>query len=200
MVHEPITLATDYLLAVASAIFAVRLWRRGNRLWALAFFSTACGSFFGGTFHGFGGTANWKATVAAIGLASMFLVLGATGNRALRILAVAIFITYAIWMVAHDDFVYVIIDYGISLIAVTILQAAAWIRERAVSAPWVIGSVIVSVAAAIVQQAPIAHHNDVYHGIQLAALWLLYRGGALLPHGLPPAGVHDNGRLPAPRS
>ena len=122
IINEPITLATDYMLAVASTIFGVLLWRRGGRLWALAFFFTACGSFFGGTFHGFGGEAIWKATVYSIGLASMFLFIGATASRALRAIAVALFVVYAVWMVTHDDFVYVIIDYGISLIAVTILS------------------------------------------------------------------------------
>lgn len=180
IINEPITLATDYMLAVASTIFGALLWRRGVRLWALAFLFTACGSFFGGTFHGFGGEAIWKATVYSIGLASMFLFIGATASRALRAIAVALFVVYAVWMATRDDFVYVIIDYGISLIAVTILQIVAWMRDRAASAPWVIGSVIVSVVAAIVQQAPIAYHNDVYHVIQLVALWLLYRGGTLM--------------------
>jgi hypothetical protein len=51
MVNEPITMATDYMLAIASTIFAILLWRRDVRLWAIAFLFTACGSFFGGTYH-----------------------------------------------------------------------------------------------------------------------------------------------------
>ena len=60
--NEPVTLVTDYILAIASTIFGVLLWRRAVRLWALAFFFTAAGTFFGGTYHGFGGGAWWKAT------------------------------------------------------------------------------------------------------------------------------------------
>jgi hypothetical protein len=182
--NEPVTLVTDYILAIASAIFGVLLWRRKppapHRLWALAFFFTAAGTFFGGTYHGFGGAAWWKATVYSIGLASLFLLAGATRNRAVRAIAVVGFAVYAIWMVNHDDFLFVIIDYGATLIAVTIVQIAAWMRDRAPSAPWVIGSVIVSIIAAVVQQAPIPFHNDVYHAIQLLALWLLYRGGTFM--------------------
>ena len=178
--NEPVTLVTDYILAIASTIFGVLLWRRAVRLWALAFFFTAAGTFFGGTYHGFGGGAWWKATVYSIGLASLFLLAGATRNRFVRAIAVIGFVGYAIWMVNHDDFVYVIIDYGATLIAVTIVQMAAWMRDRARSAPWVIGGVIVSIIAAAVQQAPIPYHNDVYHAIQLVALWLLYRGGTFM--------------------
>ena len=77
--HEPTTLATDYLLFLASLVFAVRLWRV-FRPWSFAFFFTALGSLFGGTYHGFlhmltpfAAEAIWKATVFAIGLAPTYV-------------------------------------------------------------------------------------------------------------------------------
>ena len=170
-INEPITMATDYMLAIASTIFATLLWRRGVRLWAMAFFFTACGSFFGGTYHGFGGAAIWKATVFSIGLASLFLLL-----PFLRVVAITIFAVYAVWMTTHDGFGWVIADYGVTLLLLT----AVMIMHRSPMSRWVISSVIVSVVAAIVQQAPITYHNDVYHVIQLVALWLLYRGGTFM--------------------
>lgn len=176
-INEPITMATDYMLTIASTIFGILLWRRGVRLWALAFFFTACGSFFGGTFHGFGGAAVWKATVYSIGLASLFLLM-----PFLRVVAIVIFVVYAAGMTTHDDFVWVIADYGITLLLLT----GVMIVRRSPMSRWVIGSVIVSVVAAIVQQAPIAYHNDVYHVIQLVALWLLYRGGTLMSSATAP--------------
>lgn len=168
---EPVTLATDYVLAMAAVTFGVLLWRRGNRPWALAFFFTACGSFFGGTFHGFGGEVWWKLTVYSIGAASLYLLL-----PFLRATAMSIFAVYALWMTVHDSFAFVIADYGITLL----LLAIVVIVRRTAMSRWVVGSVVVSVLAAIVQQAPIAYHNDVYHAIQLVALWLLYRGGTLM--------------------
>ena len=171
VVNEPITLATDYMLAIASMIFGILLWRRGVRPWAIAFLFTACGSFFGGTYHGFGGAAIWKASVYSIGLASLFLLM-----PFLRVTAIVIFAVYALWMTTHDGFGWVIADYGVTLLLLT----AVMILHRLPMSRWVIGSVIVSVVAAIVQQAPIAYHNDVYHVIQLAALWLLYRGGTFM--------------------
>lgn len=178
MINEPVTLATDYMLAIASAIFGILLWRRGVRMWAFAFFFTACGSFFGGTYHGFGGEAVWKATVYSIGLASLFLLL-----PFMRVVAIIIFVAYAVWMATHDNFVWVIADYGITLL----LLSAVMIVRRTEMSKWVLGSVGASVIAAIVQQAPIAYHNDIYHVIQLVALWLLYRGATFMtPETAPP--------------
>lgn len=170
-VQEPITLATDYMLAIASIIFGVLLWRRNVKAWALAFFFTAAGSFFGGTFHGFGGQGWWKLTVYAIGAASLFLLM-----PFMRVVAIVMFVVYAAWMTVHDDFLWVIIDYGASLL---LLSAVMIIRWSPMSR-WVLSSVVVSIVAAVVQQAPIAYHNDIYHLIQLVALWLLYRGGTFM--------------------
>jgi hypothetical protein len=184
-VHEPMTLATDYLLTVAAAVFAIRLWRT-NRMWALAFLFTAAGSFFGGTFHGFAQTMHplaaaslWKATIFSIGLASFFLLAGS--GHALAVVAIVKLVVYASWMITHDAFVWVILDYGVTLLLVGVAQLA----RRGPSMPWVIGSIVVSVAGALVQQSGFAlhrhfNHNDLYHVIQLVALWLLFRGGMLM--------------------
>jgi hypothetical protein len=191
-VTEPMTLATDYLLAVCAAVFAVRLWRV-HRMWALAFLFTAAGSFFGGTYHGFllmleppAAFLLWKATLFSIGLASFFLLAGS--GRGLAAIAVVKLVVYTTWMIGHDDFLWVIADYGVTLLIVGIVQLV----RRGPSTPWVIGSIVVSAVASLLQQSGFAlhrhfNHNDLYHVIQLAALWLLYRGGRLMnPSTAPP--------------
>src|SRR5688500_3692429 len=184
-IHEPMTLATDYLLTIAAAVFAIRLWRT-NRHWALAFLFTAAGSFFGGTYHGFAPVLHvlttivlWKLTVYSLGLASFFLVLGS--GRALLLVALVKLIVYMSWMTAHSEFLWVIIDYGIALLIVAVVQ----LTRRGPSTPWVIASIAVSVIGALVQMSRLTlhehfNHNDLYHVIQLIALWLLYRGGKLM--------------------
>lgn len=183
-IHEPMTLATDYLLTIAAAVFAARLWRT-NRQWALAFLFTAAGSFFGGTYHGFSPVVSvltavvlWKLTVFSIGLASFFLVIGS--SRQLLLIALVKLIVYMSWMTAHSEFVWVIIDYGVALLIVGVVHLV----RRGPATRWVIASIIVSVIGALVQMARLAlhehfNHNDLYHVIQLVALWLLYRGGKL---------------------
>ena len=194
---EPATVATDYILGAASLWFAARLWRMKRGLaWALVFLFTAAGSIAGGTFHGLGGgTALWKTTTLAIGLASFFLLVAV---RVPVIVALAKFMAYATWMIPHDDFVYVIADYGITLLIVAGIEIFRWVRWRAAEAPWIVGSVAVSVLAAIVQQQQINlharfNHNDLYHVVQLVALWLLYRGGAVAPTGTSVAPHHGGG-------
>ena len=49
------------------------------------------------------------------------------------------------WMIGHDDFRSVIIDYGITLLLAGGAQLVAWLRTRAPSAPWVFGSIALSV-------------------------------------------------------
>lgn len=185
MIHEPATLVTDYLLTVAAAVFCVRLWRV-NRMWAFAFLFTAAGSFFGGTFHGFApmlsplaATALWKATVYSIGLASFFLLAGS--GRGFAAVATVKLVLYASWMITHDEFVWVIVDYGIALL----LVGAAQIIRRGRSTGWVLASIALSIVGALVQQTRFTlhrhfNHNDLYHVVQLVALWLLYRGGRLM--------------------
>lgn len=186
MLAEPMTLATDLMLTVAALVFAARLWRV-HRMWALAFLFTAAGSFFGGMHHGFapqltpiGSLLLWKATLFSIGFASFFLLAGS--HRRAAGFAIVKLVVYIAWMIAHNDFIYVIADYGLTLLIVGML-----VRTR-----WVIASIVVSVIGALVQQSgfslhPHFNHNDVYHVIQLVALWLLYRGRSLMnPSTAPP--------------
>lgn len=182
-VHEPMTVATDYLLAIAATVFGIRLWRADARLWALAFFATAAASLLGGTYHGLAWEPLWKPTVYSVGLASLFLLAG-LGPLFARV-AVVKFVLYAIWMATHDAFVWVIADYGVTLVILAAFALVHWIRGRAAFAPWVLASIVVSVIAAAVQQSgfaihPSFNHNDLYHVIQIGGLWLLYRGGVLL--------------------
>ena len=91
---------------------------------------------------------------------------------------------YAAWMTVHDEFLYVIIDYAPALVAVLVLFVPGLVRRECASA-WVVAGILVSFAAAAVQAArlaphPMFNHNDLYHVIQMAAFWLLYRGGVLL--------------------
>jgi len=205
-ITEPVTMATDYALALASLTAAALLWRarrgRGRlsiRLWAMAFLSTAVATLLGGTYHGFhaalgdtGQVVLWKLTVYCVGFAGLFLLAGAavasgTGPVAGWILSAAVvkFTVYAVWMKSHDDFQYVISDYACSMVAVLLLELHDHWRGRGEHAGWVVAGVLVSFAAAAVQALQISlsehfNHNDLYHVIQLAAVYLLYRGGLLL--------------------
>ena len=201
---EPTTVITDYILAVETLLLGILIFRNeaanaqlSARLWALALFTTAVAAAAGGTFHGFVqslgpyATTVWKVTVYAIGLTSL-LMLSATvlacscGVARPILLAAAVlqFLVYTFWMAGHDDYKYVIYDYAPAMVVILILQIIAITRGDA-SSRWIIAGILVSFVAAGVQQSGFSLHrnfnyNDLYHVIEMFAMYLLYRGGLLL--------------------
>ena len=170
---DPIALVSDSVLGVLALIFAFRLWNV-HRMWALAFVFTAAATFVGGIYHGYGDRTPelWKVTVIFVGIASFFLLAGT--HRRLAVVAAVKLVVFLTWMTTHDDFIWVVADYGLTLILVGIFHPAK---------KWVLGSIAVSILGAIVQQLQVTLHpywfdyNDLYHVIQMVALWMLYRAG-----------------------
>lgn len=205
-ITEPTTMITDYLLGLFTIVLALRLFKRNGgqaensiRLWSAALTATAIAAFLGGTSHGFAlhfsdfaKAAIWKTTVYSIGLASFFMLSGtlfATVANPLRKLLLGLillkFLVYAGWMVSHDEFKYVIFDYAPAMLGVVLLQLYTYSKWKHKSAPWLIAGVVVSFAAAGVQMSGFTihqhfNHNDLYHVIQMGAIYLLYRGAGLL--------------------
>lgn len=199
-ISEVTTTVTDYMITAVAWWLGAKLIRQelplSRRLWGAGFLLIGFGAFLGGTSHGFAtyldSTAYaviWKATVYTVGLSMLAAVAGTIeGSRLTRpwraplhgLNAIA-FAIYAIWMVTHDDFLWVILHYVPAMIGVALLQAWAWWRHGAASAPWIIGGVLITLAGALVQQSRwdlhlYFNHNDLYHLIQIAGLLVLYRG------------------------
>ena len=206
MITEPSTLATDYLLGALCAMLAWRLRaaaratnQRAAGLWSLAFAATAAGSFAGGTYHGFTNflppqiaRGLWAVTTVVVGLAACLLLsaalTAAVRRSARRWLLVAVwgqFAIYAVWMLRHDAFVNVIVEYGSAMLCVMLLYLGASRLRREPSARWVIAGVALTFAAAGVQQSGFdlhrhLNHNDLQHLVQMVAVWFLYKGGSTL--------------------
>jgi hypothetical protein len=207
-ITEPTTLLTDYALALLTIFFATQLLKkkpaqRSVQFWSAAFFATAFAAIVGGTSHGFElylsdfwQTAIWKATVYSIGVASFCMLAGAILaatkpplQKWLVAVAVLQFLIYAIWMINHDDFKYVIYDYAPAMLAVLFLQIYTHLKFRDPAVRWIIAGVLLSFFAAGVQQSGFTihshfNHNDLYHVIQMGAIYLLFRGAKLLTDNL----------------
>ena len=205
-ITEPMTLATDYLLGALALVFVVRLLQSAEhpgtwpvRLWAAAMLMTAAAAFVGGSYHGFvemlapeTGRLLWHVTLIAMGIGSAALlasaVLAGTGGtlqRALLAVVLIKLVVYLWWMASRTEFIFVIADYGSALVGVVLLAWLARPSGLTAGAPWIAGGVAVSFAAAAVQALRLAphpsfNHNDLFHVVQMAALYLLYRGGLLL--------------------
>jgi hypothetical protein len=183
-------LLTDYALAGFTAFLAFNLMKYPNaKGWTGAFLCLALAALAGGTYHGFPQFYPgllWGAVEIFAGLAS-FLMVAATAKatgyfpRTIFGLAAVKLVFYLDWILEHDEFIGVVIDSGSALLFVAVLHAikrdAAW--------RWMAGGVAVSVVAALVQALELAphpdfNHNDLYHVIQIAAMYLLYRGAKLV--------------------
>ncbi|HEY3077812.1 MAG TPA: hypothetical protein VGJ74_21780 [Burkholderiales bacterium] len=190
MISEPMTLATDYLLAAVTGVAGVLILRvterqNSRRCWGIAFLALALGAALGGTHHGFRLDALWKPTVLVIGLASCGMLAGsalATTRGWLRhaLLAVAVVKLAAFWLWTwrDDRFIWVVADTGIAFALVALLHL--W-RLREPGSRWILGGVGLSVAAAALQASGFDlhrhfNHNDLYHVIQIAAMLAYYRG------------------------
>lgn len=200
------TLATDYLLGSVSEVCAVLLLRQNRsvrqasiRLWAFALMAAAMGSYAGGTYHGFQHALGppvavvlWKVTTISMGVASFFLLISAItaaftegDRRWLTAAATLKLAIYVVWMLGHDEFKYVIYDYGSTLAILLWLVASEKAHGVDGHRTYIASGILVSIAAAAVQQSGFRlhqhlNHNDLMHVIQIGGVWLLYKGGARL--------------------
>ncbi len=198
-VHEPVTALTDYGLAVLAGVLAVWLVELPGTaavVWAASFAFAALAATLAGTSHGFGPSlparsaiALWRAALlATIGAGTLVLAASASvclapGAR-LAVIAAATAKSFAaaLWTWREPQFGRAVTSYALDLAAVLILQSYRW---NLPGSGWVVAAIAVSAVAAVVQTSRLAlhrsfNHNDLYHLVQAAALYLLYRGAAVL--------------------
>jgi len=200
-ITEPTTLLTDYLLAIECLILGVLLYKRSKNetpilLWSISFFAIGLAAAAGGTYHGFVqslsvplSSALWKITLYSIGI-STFCMLSGMILAALKgkvktvflILAAIQFLGFAILITRTYEYKYVIHDY---VPAMAVILALCIYRLNKPYAIWIIAGILISFAAAGIQLSGFTihknfNHNDLYHVIQMIAMYLLYKGGSLL--------------------
>jgi hypothetical protein len=207
-ITEAATMATDFAIAAICVAFTLKTMHiapgvasvRG--LWALTFAFAAVAAIVGGVVHGFALHLDarakqhlWKATQYTMGLTGLAILAAAGGafvdepaRRWVLGVAIAKFAAYAAVVQRRDDYTIVVADYGASMIALATLAIVGWARRSAAAAPWLVAGVLVSAVAAAVQLRKVAphprfNHNDLYHLVQIGALYLFYRGGLLLGDG-----------------
>lgn len=208
--YEPVTAATDLLLAVVLTVFGTRIyctWRRERQasmlLWGVAFFALAVASVLAGISHGPGRSFEplllaviWKLSLDLVGLGGYLMFAGTVlaalkppVSRVLIGLGACKFLFYVIWISTHevgfDDFHVVMINYGISFAGVIILTFYASCTRKVPWARWIAAAIFIAVLAGAVQQSGVVIHrhfnyNDLYHLISLIPVYLAYRGAILM--------------------
>ncbi|MDA2939038.1 hypothetical protein MYX75_12355, partial [Acidobacteria bacterium AH-259-A15] len=183
-ITEPTTMLTDYALAglgtwLGRKLFLLSASRRQKsiKLWAGAFISTALAALVGGTSHGFalmlssGITgALWKLTLYLTGFSSFFLLsavilacLPHPLNRWGLALSTVKLLVYLAWMFNHDDFRFVVYDYGSAMVLILMVQVRSLYKSRSQSAAWIVGGILVSFLAAAIQQSGFSLHQHFNH-------------------------------------
>lgn len=197
---EPATTITDYLLSALTFFFAILLIREGNLkdqssilFWGAAFFAIATAALTGGTFHGFHGmpslirSALWKITVFSIGLSCLLMLSGTvfasslSSQKWIYALILLNFLGFAGWMIFRSEYKYVVFNSLIAMFGVLALL----IYYQPPGTKWILLGVLVSFGAAGIQRSGLSlhkhfNHNDLYHMIQMSAMYLFYRGAMLL--------------------
>ena len=205
-VTEPMTVATNVALALLAFVFAVRLAHRSAAedsaaagCLAAAFVATGLAALIGALAHGTDPAAGaalrarfWRGALYMTGLIGAATVasvafFAARGSIRTAILAFAgiKLVVFVVQVTRRPEFSVAAADYGGALAILLVGAVYEMIRRRASGMAWLIAGVLVSLVAAIVQARRLAlhrhfNHNDLYHVIQMAALYAFYRGGAVL--------------------
>jgi hypothetical protein len=205
-VTEPMTVATNVVLAVLAFVFAGHLAHQSaaegsaaTGCLAASMTATGLAAVIGALAHGTDPASRealrarfWRGalyTTGLIGAASVasvafFAAQGST-RTVIFVFAGIKLVVFIVRVARHPEFRVAAADYGGALAIVLAGAAYEAFRRRSPGMVWLIAGVLVSLVAGIVQARKLAlhrhfNHNDLYHVIQMAALYTFSRGGALL--------------------
>lgn len=194
---EPVTALTDFLLAGVSVILGWRLFQSGQltqheskQYWGVAFMCIALAALLGGISHGFISPlypvlklSNWRATLIYIGLANFCFSAGAISavlyNRWRQIMlsaSVSMAAVYVLAMAFAYDFRVVMAHYAVCM-SMTIVLCVQIRSGRT----WLQGGFWLSIGATLLWQlrwpsCVYFNFNDLFHVLQIIAIYLIYRG------------------------
>ena len=204
---EPLTAATDVMVAAAGVTFAVRIHRhtsdKAARLVAGSLAAASVAALAGAAYHMARSSAMWKVSAIPVGVASYLFgqaialaYCSTLGRRVAQGVLLIQFLVYVICVALSDDFRIVIADYATVMVAILVV---CLFHLSDAPAKWIAAGVAISFIAAAVQVSSIRigplNHNDIYHVIELGGLYCWYRGGRQLRstvsaaaqlHGVPP--------------
>lgn len=193
-VAEPATVVTDYIIAVACALFALLLAVANSSVeWSLGFVLGGISAITGGTWHGFREllgertrTALWSLTLFTFGASAVAFGAGAViitapqlDHLTVRLAAVTALGIYGVAALHNPDFSTAGRMALLMLAAFALMGAALILRDETRAAMFALACVVLNLAGVGVQMRKFAphprfNHNDLFHVFQLAALWCLY--------------------------
>lgn len=203
-IHEPTTTMTDFLIAGCTVWFSGRLLLLDidsfHFWWSVVFSTISLGAFLGAIRHGWGPSlgSDWTrllnlATYAFVGLTAATMIIATLlhyyAYPRLKIVLILLGLSWLIyvWIARHRmSFSTVVYYYVPALIMSGAL--VAWNSQGHYSDGeiWIMAGMMISLLAGGVQIGKFSlhrhfNHNDLYHVIQLAGLFMIYYGVRLIP-------------------
>ncbi len=203
---EPMTAFTDLLITAFGVWFALELkdhyqlyfmnvhWYFGRAMWFVAF-----ASLMGALYHGLGPHFSpriqgfiWKLTLILVGLTSFSLVLGAFHHvfpfhtiRYLRWFMGILLAIYFIVIFRDPRFFNAVLFYVPAMLFVLGVMIYSHFNYGQSGAVLVIYGILIAFVGAGVQMSGFDlhkhfNHNDIYHLIQIASLYFIFKGSLLL--------------------
>jgi hypothetical protein len=134
----------------------------------------------------------WKGALYIVGLVSVgtvasvafFAARGAMRSALLAFAVIKLLLFLGV-VTRKPEFRVAAIDYGAALAIVLAGACYRLARWHDAAATWLIAGVLVSLIAGLIQARRVSphrwfNHNDLYHVIEIVALYLFFRGGSLL--------------------
>jgi hypothetical protein len=205
-ITEPTTVLTNVLLAGVAFVLTARLgvYASAEGLKAAGavaggLFATSLAAALGAVAHGIDPRIDaalrqrmWRAAMymtgfigAATVMSVAFFAARGSVRSAILLFVAAKLVWYMLAIARRPEFRIAVADYGGALAILCAGAAYAWVRWSEPGASWLISAVLVSLVGGVIQARRVSlhrhfNHNDLYHLIQIVALYLFYRGGTLL--------------------
>jgi hypothetical protein len=204
---EPTTVLTNVVLGLFAMWLSARLgFVAAAEGWVSmlalsgAFMATAFSALFGAVAHGTDPRTApdvrqrfWRLALYATGVigativasVAFFAVRGGAVRNAILIFASVKLLAFWISVARRPEFRVAAADYGGALAVLLVAALYAWVRFDSAAAPWLVGAVALSLVGSVIQARRLGfhrhfNHNDVFHVVQMAALYIFYKGGILL--------------------
>ena len=205
-ITEPMTVLTNVVLAGLALVLGVRLAYgaaavgiASSGALAFSFLATFVAALLGAASHGIDPRVDpeqrarcWRGSLYASGFigasciaAVAFFATRGTTRTAILAFAGVKLIAFLVRLARRPEFRVAAADYGGGLAVLLVGAVYAWARWHVAGAGWIVAGVLVSLVAGLFQARRVGwhrhfNHNDLFHVIQMSALYLLYRGGTLL--------------------
>jgi len=205
-ITEPTTVATNVMIAGVAFVLGARLGyvaaaegSVSGSFFGLGMLAAAVASAFGAASHGIDPETGreqrercWRASLYCLGFASAATIASvacftARGSIRTTILVVAglKLLAYLVSVARRPTFRVVAADHVGTLVVLLAGALYAIARWRAPGMGWLVAGVAVSLVALLVQVRRIAfhrhfNHNDLYHVIDMVALYVFFRGAVQL--------------------